>query len=293
MQPYAIADTEKLIKKALENARLSISRIHDEMEHIPPVDLRVFSRYCKVNRLIQEPLTESAMLVTNEHGLTVVVNKDHSEERKRFSWAHELGHIFLGQPLQHGTKYRGRSVSFDSVERACDQLAAEILMPSSQFHRMVADLEGLKGLPKVAREFRVSLTSAAIRYSDLVKQPSILMLWEYLPDSDSANLLWQRPNEKAKGWMVLSNRLPAQLSFDLTRARTLTGPVKSTGELRLLYRKKSSTFATCITESLAFGALRSRKCFSIAHFPESTAISVQNARLKKLTRNGQTNSNRI
>ncbi len=275
---------------------MSIRRIHNDMEErIPPVDLRVFSRYCKVNRLIQEPLTESAMLVTNEHGFTVVVNKDHSEERKRFSWAHELGHIFLGKPLQHGTKYRGRSVSFDSVERACDQLAAEILMPSSQFHRMVADLEGLKGLPKVAREFRVSLTSAAIRYSDLVKQPSILMLWEYLPDSDSANLLWQRPNEKAKGWMILSNRPSEypQLSFDLARARTLTNPVKSTGELGLLYRKKSSSFSTCITESLAFGAPRSRKCFSIAHLPESTAISVQNARLKKFTRDGQTNSNRV
>ena len=271
---------------------MSIRRIHNEMEErIPPVDLRVFSRYCKVNSLIQEPLKDSAMLVPNELGFTVVVNKDHSEERKRFSWAHELGHIFLGKPLQHGTKYRGRSVSFDSVERACDQLAAEILMPNSQFQGMVANLEGLKGLPKVAREFRVSLTSAAIRYSDLVKQPSILMLWEYFPDSGSANLLWQRPNEKAKGWMVLSNRLPAQLSFDLTRARTLTGPVRSTSELGLLYRKKLSTSATCVTESLAFGAPQSRKCFSVAHLPESTAISVQNARIKKFVRNGRPNSN--
>lgn len=96
----------------------------------------------------------------------IAVNKKASPLRKRFSIAHELGHIAifnatgLTAAFSHraGGDYSGAAVD-PAVEAACDAFASELLMPRSewtnitmQFGSTVAVLRRLMRLYKVSRE---------------------------------------------------------------------------------------------------------------------------------------------
>lgn len=84
----------------------------------------------------------SGMLIPRPEGSSkrwiVVVNKNHSPERRRFSMAHELGHLVLHEyrtPHADGIKkvrFRDTTSSLgtDRDEIEANQFAAEILMPA-------------------------------------------------------------------------------------------------------------------------------------------------------------------
>ncbi len=100
----------------------------------------------------------------------VVVNQGDSQGRRRFTAAHELGHILLNH---HDTFH----VDLDSnegsppnynwrFERSANDFAAALLMPEELVRRSVENRvqSDLKGL---AREFDVSLQAMSIRLAGL------------------------------------------------------------------------------------------------------------------------------
>ena len=135
----------------------------------------------------QLPDSISGMLVpvpdaTHNKKYVIVVNSAHAEVRRRFTVAHELGHLLLHDystpHADTGFKIRFRANrEYDGTiaeEIEANQFAAEILMPASiiieRIHEL--DLEYADGddesLDELAREFRVSKRALQIRVSEFI-----------------------------------------------------------------------------------------------------------------------------
>jgi hypothetical protein len=92
----------------------------------------------------------------------IVCAANQSPVRRRFTIAHELGHAVL-----ESTGPRAPRVGSE-LERLCDRLAAEILMPLVTFRSALGDRPAVAStIRELASQFQTSLSAAAIRCSEL------------------------------------------------------------------------------------------------------------------------------
>jgi Zn-dependent peptidase ImmA (M78 family) len=174
------------IQRALREARRILQE--EKIRKAPVAIYRLAKKYADVVE-IQMDDEISGMLIPptsklGETRWTIVVNQAHSTVRKRFTVAHELGHLrlhgFTSPHADRGFKVRFRSerASDGSIaeEIEANQFAAEILMPA---HLLLARLSELEveyapdiqdedSIAKLAEEFRVSQQALSIRLSNLL-----------------------------------------------------------------------------------------------------------------------------
>ncbi|MCC8446694.1 ImmA/IrrE family metallo-endopeptidase [Xanthomonas translucens] len=89
----------------------------------------------------------------------VFINGADSKSAQMFTLAHELAHLWLGQSAlsDAGVEGAGRPQHGADVERWCNQVAAELLVPLPVFVAALRDGELLEeALRRLAREFKVS-----------------------------------------------------------------------------------------------------------------------------------------
>lgn len=107
------------------------------------------------------------------------INSTHSEVRKRFSIAHEIGHLLLhdenlhvDEKVRSVAQFRNEysSLGVDDGEIEANQFAAEILMPESLLRK---DLEKMQfrspeeAVEELATSYNVSIQSMTIRLTRL------------------------------------------------------------------------------------------------------------------------------
>lgn len=95
------------------------------------------------------------------------IRETDSEQRKRFTLAHELGHF----ALKHGGGFRDNSASFnlynyDQREVDANAFAAEILMPKIAVDYMI-EQKNITNISELARIFNVSYTAMKFRLVNL------------------------------------------------------------------------------------------------------------------------------
>lgn len=147
--------------------------------------------------------------------LIIKLNSDRPATRKRFTLAHEIGHLLLGKPGLRSSCGRDQA-----LERKCDAIASELLMPVDEAIPFVARLgrPSPEKLRVIASRFDVSLHAAAFRvHRDLG-------LWKCFIGC------WQRyPKIKTEWFVGYSRRWdraqPDEHSLDL--ALSSDGPVQS------------------------------------------------------------------
>jgi Zn-dependent peptidase ImmA (M78 family)/DNA-binding XRE family transcriptional regulator len=93
----------------------------------PPVPVEHLAQLCGVLVFYEDfPDSLSGLVFANEGTAVIGVNANHTENRQRFSLAHELGHNLLGHHLES----QGALLGYDwRAERAANEFAAEVLMP--------------------------------------------------------------------------------------------------------------------------------------------------------------------
>ncbi|MGH1362752.1 MAG: ImmA/IrrE family metallo-endopeptidase [Calditrichia bacterium] len=111
--------------------------------------------------------------------------KKSNSPRSRFTFAHELGHYYIDDhrnALESGKVPAHPSIceyqSKNIVEQEADLFASNLLMPASRFSSLVDSTPiGAESIFKAANQFKVSLSSAAVRYckSDIV--PCTIIKW--------------------------------------------------------------------------------------------------------------------
>lgn len=136
------------------------------------------------------------------------INSLQSGNRKRFTLAHELGHLILGIPSLIGETFAQMIASDSDEERRVNQLASELLMPTSFVKATLPDLPVVAiGLKRLAKKANVSQLSAAIRVcnsaEDLGLRNASVVLFD---DEDDMTWQWsktlQMPENTAKSLLA-------------------------------------------------------------------------------------------
>ena len=161
---WASAAARRLLELAeqpptIEDAvRIVATKYLDEIPY-PPTDLTAFAERVGVTEICGEDLPVSGELRRNGKRLKVVYSNYLSEERRRFTIAHELGHAIFensgARPPRTG----------EELERLCDMLASEILLPHEAFLSCTAGSPSVQNLLETSQKFKTSLTATSIRYA--------------------------------------------------------------------------------------------------------------------------------
>lgn len=126
----------------------------------PPTDLVQVGWRVGVRAISYESFPGSGELHKTRDGYRIVCSSDQPRVRQRFTVAHELGHVIL-ERTGRGAPRKGRD-----VERLCDALAAELLMPRRTFEKRLPNGVRLMDITRLAREFDTSVTATARRCAD-------------------------------------------------------------------------------------------------------------------------------
>lgn len=107
-----------------------------------------------------------------------------NEQRRRFTIAHELGHLFLHMKYLINDDYwskikigegfsRNKEGSYPLYEQQANYFAAAFLMPVDRFYKIAEDTSDIEfyDVNEIAKRFNVSITAVKIRGKDL-------QLWE-------------------------------------------------------------------------------------------------------------------
>jgi Zn-dependent peptidase ImmA (M78 family) len=106
---------------------------------------------------------------TAKAGFVIKVNKYESDERQRFTIAHELAHYLLHRDhIKNGVidNVMYRSSLSSKKETEANKLAADILMPNSFVLKEISELGGKRdevAAIALARKFRVSTAAMKVR----------------------------------------------------------------------------------------------------------------------------------
>lgn len=172
--------------RAIDRARREARRVLEKVKvRRLPVPVEKIARSFGADIVYESMSGEiSGMLVPVELGSwVIVVNKDHPEVRRRFTIAHELGHLLLhGYVTPHADKSfkvrrRDTASSDGSIleEIEANQFAAELLMPEDMLLKKFRE-EGLDYAPvleedsqlaEIAEQFKVSRQALSIRLSSI------------------------------------------------------------------------------------------------------------------------------
>ncbi len=160
----------------------------------PPTDLTKFGESLGVVEVEWKELKVDGMVLPKGSGYKVILNTNKGV-RSRFSWAHELGHIIVQSGSLAKPQFRGSPPSHRQLEKECDKIAAEILMPAEQFREHMEQQNlGLAAVPSLASIFESSVLSTAIRFTDFLPFPAVLSKW-------SVN-----SNQPIHSWLHANNR---------------------------------------------------------------------------------------
>lgn len=124
--------------------------------------------------------TLSGMLHKSDKNRAVIgVNSLHAKTRKRFTVAHEIGHLVLHKEASFHIDHKfpialrseASSLAVDEKEIEANQFAAELLMPRfllmKDIDSLPSEIEVEEAIDKLARQYQVSSQAMTIRLSSL------------------------------------------------------------------------------------------------------------------------------
>lgn len=136
------------------------------------------AKHLGISNISVEDIPCEGLLMPEPNGYSVKLSHRSSSERRRFSLAHELGHVVLQKHGLGCKEEARRTVASASAapnrteERFCDAFAAVLLMPEKAFQQEALRCGcSLNGFRRLAKRFNVSLSAAARRYRELMPCP--------------------------------------------------------------------------------------------------------------------------
>lgn len=151
-------------KRAAANAN---HLLHEFEDPPPPIDPRTLAEAIGI-LVIEEPTEDGdgCVLIDGDIAGILVNASVRNEGRKRFTVAHELGHVRLHS---HQVTYRVESLadiesqSTDRMEREANAFATELLMPEYSVRQYAHNHPSFELIEQLAELHATSLTAAAIR----------------------------------------------------------------------------------------------------------------------------------
>jgi len=131
------------------------------------------------SRVIEKNIAMDGRLEIEDNGYAIYVSKKQSEARKRFSIAHELGHILIIEGLFHKPKLL-KLLRYHNywkrVEHLCDLAASEILLPTNHFIEQIKKF-GLnsESIDRICKYYGTSRDSFFVKFTNVFKPSAIVL----------------------------------------------------------------------------------------------------------------------
>jgi Zn-dependent peptidase ImmA (M78 family) len=177
-------------------------------------------------------------LDANESGCTIkkgdkhiiCVNGNESRRRQRFTACHEIAHIVLGLPSDHGGGPSWSYAKRSPNEICCDVFAAELLFPYQLFRPFVEKAEiGLASISDLADKFDASDLATGSRFATLASAPCAFVLSEQGIVRYASR---SRALREARAWISPRSVLPANSVSARARAGELyDGPEEAPADI--------------------------------------------------------------
>jgi len=111
------------------------------------------------------------LIQKNNGQVEIVLNPHSPHNRQRFTFAHELGHYFLGHLTDEAPCFRDNKQSydlyhFDPKETQANNFAAALLMPEEKINDLILN-QDITSIPILAKIFKVSEQAMRIRLKNL------------------------------------------------------------------------------------------------------------------------------
>jgi Zn-dependent peptidase ImmA (M78 family) len=193
--------------------------------------LRTIASKCGVDAIIEEPLPfDGGIFELPADRIVIKLNSYANATRKKFTLAHEIGHLLIASI---SGKSRAMSCRRSAhLERACDMIAAELLMPSAQVRMAVEELKfsSPQNLKVLADRFGVSLLVAARRvHDDLRLWSRQIGMWKWDSSPSEVWFVGKRPwNTRNPGYAAFETARQSQQtvrSYDVTRRGDSVEPI--------------------------------------------------------------------
>jgi Zn-dependent peptidase ImmA (M78 family) len=150
---------------------------------IPPVDVAKLIKDMDIALELDVSLDQISGFAYQKDGKQVIgVNKDDGDLRKKFTMAHELGHmlvharddVIFDKAFVYFRDSRS-STGLNPKEVEANAFAAELLMPASRLTQQIANAGGIdlqvddKKIAQLAKEYGVSHSAMSVRIDSLAK----------------------------------------------------------------------------------------------------------------------------
>ncbi len=129
----------------------------------PPIQLEELAKRVNVTEIAFEEMPFSGELRPTNRGFTVVCSVHLSSTRRRFTIAHELSHAIFEKTGRNCPRTGAE------LERLCDMLATELLMPRGAFLERCGTDPNIDTVFELARTFETSVAATAIRCAELLR----------------------------------------------------------------------------------------------------------------------------
>lgn len=207
----------------------------------------------------------------NEKEWGILYNENASDERQRFTIAHELGHFVLHRQSQTAFNCSTESIYSGSdnlaqIEREADDFASNLLMPGNLLRERIEGQEiDFHLLGDLAQEFGVSLEAMCIRFVKYTSLRAVLIYW----DNGFMKYQWRSksavrtkvtirkfgdPQEPPRDTLAVDEDIAQEWGgIDMSaRVWCLTEPVDiKLREMKHTYRKANRVLTLLILESAA------------------------------------------
>jgi hypothetical protein len=175
----------------------------------PPVDL-IKVAYVQGIKTVRNGNLRSSLGVLRDgpDGFTVTLSS-RDPAKSRFTLAHEIAHTLLLHS-KHSSVVLGErkaKMPHQKLERLCDAIAAEILLPYDMFSEAVdEEALGIETILRLCGRFDASLQSTARRAGDLCQQPAQVVCWTKSSAGHLTPMLKTgRPYFTASAWLSLTD----------------------------------------------------------------------------------------
>lgn len=163
-----------------------------------------------------EPLDGcEALIVGSNNNAVIVVNSESSDERKRFSISHEIGHWHhhRGKTLFCANGDVGNPGNSSlNPERQADDFASDLILPNYMIVPVLNRIRRitLSSVREVANQFKASVTATFIKIVKSGDFPIVLVC------HNTAGRRWSWPSKVVPGWWRLRPDLdPESFAYDL------------------------------------------------------------------------------
>lgn len=142
----------------------------------PPIDVELVARRLGIANILDADLVEDGRLELRDGQHTILLRRrDVTPKRRRFTIAHELGHLALGVDLTTGIAHRNQSTD---EERLCDEIAAALLIPEPWLRERFASRQrNLSTLRHIAHLSDTSLAASLVRCKEVLRWPESVIRW--------------------------------------------------------------------------------------------------------------------